>query len=71
MEKKVSETESINIISGVPSALSSANSNPDIWVEKLVGAFLEHVDVGQLLFDIFKYSVNALNLFLIFHVVQI
>ena len=65
--KEAIETESVNMIGGMQPNLSSNSSNPDHWVKKLVDAFLEHVNLGQLLFGIFKYSVNSSHEFVICH----
>ena len=55
------------MIGGMQPKSSSNSSNPDYWVKKLVDAFLEHVNLGQLLFGIFKYSVNTSHEFVIWH----
>lgn len=66
--EKVEPTETVNIIGGLQSTSNNSSTIPisventiKLSEEDLVDAFLKHVNFGQLLFDMFKYSVNNLT----------
>lgn len=60
VENSVSDAATASVQSAAPPAIALIANSDSPDVEALVDAFLEHVDLGRLLYSVFKHTVRFL-----------